>query len=141
MRTVVLLLALLVSAPAAAAQGDGAAVPGTSTRDPNGDPTAAPPVSIERIQRGLRQAPPAISQSDLKYFVQVYGQSPKIELFTKQDQLQRGPAPYGAPTHAEFRQLWTPQEFRAPVMDLNAFLMWLMQQVEKKKPEEAEPPR
>ncbi len=140
MRTLVLLLALFVSAPAAA-QGDGAADPGTATRDPNDDPAAAPPVSVDRIQRGLRQAPPVISQSDLKYFVQVYGQSPRIELFTKEDQLQHGPAPYGAPTHSEFRQLWTPQEFRAPVMDLNAFLMWLMQQIEKKKPEEAEPPR
>ncbi len=91
-----------------------------------------PPVSIERIRRELRQAPPAITQADLKYFVQVYGQAPKIELFIRKEE-SVGAVPWGAPTHQDFLNLWTPEAFRAPAVDFNALLRWLAQQASKKK--------
>ncbi len=68
-----------------------------------------------------------------RYFVDVYGQAPRIELFTRQDNLQKGPVPYGAPTHSQILEVITPQEFRSPVMDFSAIMRWLGDKAKDKK--------
>lgn len=95
------------------------------------------PLDVQRIKQELR--PSTIREErdglHLRYFVQVYGQSPRLQLFTKEDNLTTGPVPYGAPTHQDFLNLWTPQEFRAPVADLDAVMRWLVERLATKKPD------
>lgn len=92
------------------------------------------PISVLRIQRQLRHATVREERDGLKlrYFVDVYGQAPPIELFIKGENLVTGPVPYGAPTHQEILNVITPQEFRAPVMDFRALLDWLAKKRDKK---------
>ncbi len=131
-RLLALLLIVGTATPAlAGGQGDDPD-PSTTTATAARVQPQPPPVSIERIRRELRQAPPAITQADLKYFVQVYGQAPKIELFIRKEE-SVGAVPWGAPTHQDFLNLWTPEAFRAPAVDFNALLRWLAQQASKKK--------
>jgi hypothetical protein len=92
-------------------------------------------IDLTRIQRDLRQA--AATQSEnhglrIRYTVDVYGQAPRIEFFTKEDNLKTGPVPYGAPSHREMLNQVTPIEFRAPIMDFSALLRWLTDRANKK---------
>ena len=93
------------------------------------------PVNLERIQRQLQQ--PTVREErdglNLRYMVDVYGRAPRIELFTKQDNLETGPVPYGAPTHRDMIQAVTPQEFRAPAADFGALFRWLADKAKDKK--------
>ena len=93
------------------------------------------PVSLLRIQRQLRHATVREERDGLKlrYFVDVYGEAPPIELFIKGENLVTGPVPYGAPTHQEILNVITPQEFRAPVMDFRALFDWLAKKQKKEK--------
>jgi len=85
------------------------------------------PVDLARIQRQLRQA--AVREEreglNLRYFVDVYAEAPRIQFFTKQDNLLSGPVPYGAPTHRQMIEAVTPQEYRAPAADFGALIKWL----------------
>lgn len=85
------------------------------------------PVNVARIHRGLRQSTvrEEFEGFRLKYFVDVYGQSPRLELFTRQDNLVNGPVPYGAPTHGQILEAITPKEYRAPAADFGALIRWL----------------
>ena len=91
-------------------------------------------IDLARIQRDLRQSAATQSQHGLNihYTVDVYGRAPQIEFFTKKDNLQTGPVPYGAPTHREMINQVTPIEFRAPIMDFSALLRWLADRSNKK---------
>jgi hypothetical protein len=85
------------------------------------------PINLDRIQRRLRQSS-VRDESDglrLRYIVDVYGQAPRIELFTQQDNLLHGPVPYGGPTHRDLLQVITPQEHRAPAADFGNLFRWL----------------
>lgn len=90
------------------------------------------PISVERIRKRLATAPRR-GQGGLRleYYVQVYGVAPKIDLFAGVD-LVNGPVPFGAPTHAEFLQLVTPQEFRAPAADFVSLAAWIAQALARK---------
>jgi hypothetical protein len=92
------------------------------------------PVSVLRIQRQLTHVTVREQRDGLKlrYFIDVYGQAPPIELFIKGENLVTGPVPYGAPTHQEILNVITPREFRAPVMDFRALLDWLAKKKDKK---------
>ncbi len=85
------------------------------------------PVNIQHIKRQLTASADREEREglNLRYFVSIYGEAPAIRLFLKDDNLKTGPVPYGAPTHQEFIDFWTPQEFRAPVMDFGSALRWL----------------
>ena len=85
------------------------------------------PIDLAKVTRELRQSAATESRSGLtiRYRVDVYGQAPRIELFTKQDNLAYGPAPYGAPTHQEMIDHVTPQEYRAPYADIGNLIRWL----------------
>src|SRR5688500_6187678 len=85
------------------------------------------PISLHRIHRELQQSSSTESREGLRlrYQIDVYGRAPAIEFFTEADNLRNGPVPYGGPTHKEMLYMMTPQEFRAPVMDFTAFMLWL----------------
>jgi hypothetical protein len=84
------------------------------------------PINIDRIQRQLRQTTIREERDglNLRYIVDVYGQAPRIELFTKQDNLRSGAVPYGAPTHQDMLNVMTPQEYRAPAANFGNLLNW-----------------
>ena len=92
------------------------------------------PVDLNKLTRDLRQTAATESHNGLhiRYTVDVYGQAPRIELFTKQDNLKAGPVPYGAPSHREMIEHVTPIEYRPPVMDFSALLRWLSDKTNKK---------
>ena len=85
------------------------------------------PVDLNKLTRDLRQTAASESHNGLhiRYTVDVYGQAPRVEFFTKQDNLKSGPVPYGAPSHREMIEHVTPIEYRPPVMDFSALLRWL----------------
>jgi hypothetical protein len=92
------------------------------------------PLDLTRVQRALRASDTREERDGLKlnYFVNVYGQTPRIQLFTKADNLAFGRAPYGGPTHNEMLEVMTPQEFRAPAMNLGAAMKWLTDKAKDK---------
>src|SRR5258705_14023649 len=92
------------------------------------------PIDLASITRQLRQTQSTESHTGLhlRYRIDVYGAAPRIELFTKGDNLVSGPVPYGGPTHREMINQVTPQEFRAPVADFSALLRWLADRGNKK---------
>jgi hypothetical protein len=93
------------------------------------------PVDVSRIQRQLqRQA--EVEQREglnLRYSLHVYGVAPRLQFFTKEDNLTTGPVPWGAPTHQEIINHITPQEYRAPFADFSALFRWLADRNKGKK--------
>jgi len=92
------------------------------------------PIDLQRVTRDLRQSNETESRSALRirYSVAVYGQAPRIELFTKQDNVVHGPVPYGAPSHQEMIDHVTPIEYRAPYADFSNLIRWLADKANKK---------
>jgi len=91
------------------------------------------PIDLTKVTRELRQSAATETRSGLniRYRVDVYGQAPRIEIFTKQDNLAYGPAPYGAPTHRDMIEHVTPQEYRAPYADIGNLIRWLNERSKK----------
>jgi len=87
-------------------------------------------VSLSRIQRGLFIAESREkhggSAMHLEFNVQVYGQSPKIEVLKGVD-LFNGPVPGTAPSHRQVIEFLTPQIYRTPTMPISALAMWAAQ--------------
>jgi len=77
-------------------------------------------VSFERIKRELRILPPSTAKTPLKleYYVEVQGLLPPIPIF-KPGELTTGPVPYGAPTHADILDLFTPVAFKSPAVPVS----------------------
>jgi len=134
-------IVLSIAAPAAAqssaankeTRSAGTSVPATTAQQPSLDVDRLP-INVNRIRREL-QHHADLEQRDgmnLRYMVQIYGQAPPIQLFTEEDNLLHGPAPYGAPTHQEILNVITPQEFRAPAADFSALFRWLAERQKKK---------
>ena len=95
------------------------------------------PVNLQHIQRQLNAFSIREERDglNLRYFLNIYGQAPPLRLFTKDDNLTTGPVPFGAPTHQDFMNLWTPQEFRTPPLDFSTIIQWLSGQRSKTKPD------
>jgi hypothetical protein len=91
------------------------------------------PLNMSRIHRQLQRSSERQERDglNLRFFVAVYAQAPAIQLYTKQDNLSRGPVPYGGPTHADMLQIMTPQEFRAPAADFSGIARWLADRAKK----------
>ena len=91
------------------------------------------PLNLNRIQRELRQS--AVREErqglNLHYVIDVYGQAPPIVIFGPDDNLVRGPVPYGAPTHRDMIEHVTPKEYRAPAADFSALVRWLAERTKK----------
>jgi hypothetical protein len=92
------------------------------------------PIDLVKVTSQLRQSAATESHNGLhiRYTVDVYGQAPRIELYTKQDNLVNGPVPYGAPSHRDMIEHVTPQEYRAPYGDIGALIRWLSDRSGKK---------
>jgi hypothetical protein len=92
------------------------------------------PLNLNRIRRELTHAADLEERDglNLRYRVHIYGAAPPIQIFTPEDNLRYGQAPYGAPTHQDILNLVTPQEFRTPVMDFSALMRWLAERQKKK---------
>ena len=92
------------------------------------------PLDLTKVTRQLRQTAGTESHNGLhiRYSVDVYGQAPRIEFFTKQDNLATGPVPYGAPTHRDMINQVTPIEYRAPITDFSSLVRWLTDRANKK---------
>lgn len=120
MRAVLIGLIFLGGATAASAQGSAVDVKRL-------------PIDLSKVTRELRQSAASESHNGLhiRYTVDVYGQAPRIDLFTRQDNLATGPVPYGAPSHREMIEHVTPIEYRAPYADLSALLRWLSEKSKK----------
>ena len=94
------------------------------------------PVNLARIQKQLQQSNIREERDglNLRYFVPVYGQAPRIELFPQREPgLFTAPPPYGAPTHSQMIQQITPQEYRAPAADFSSLLRWFSDKSKDKK--------
>jgi hypothetical protein len=91
------------------------------------------PISLQRIQRELRQARDLEAREglNLRYTIQIYGSAPPLQIFSEDDNLVHGPVPYGAPTHQEIINHITPKEYRAPFADFSALLRWLADRKKK----------
>ncbi|HSL20403.1 MAG TPA: hypothetical protein VK886_02640 [Vicinamibacterales bacterium] len=92
------------------------------------------PVSLTRIRRRLAAQPAARQSKDrlrLEYYINVYGQAPRLELFVEGENVTSAPVRYGGMTHQEFLSVVTPQEFRAPAADIPgavaALIKWAME--------------
>ena len=105
-----------------------------SSRLPTSVDVSRLPIDLANITRQLRQTQSTESRTGLhiRYTIDVYGTAPRIELFTKGDNLVSGPVPYGSPTHREMINQVTPIEYRAPIMDFSALLRWLADRGNKK---------
>lgn len=92
------------------------------------------PIDLAKVTRDLRQSTATESHNGLqiRYRVDVYGQAPRIEIFTKQDNLAHGPVPYGGPSHRDMIEHVTPQEYRAPYADFGSLIRWLSDKANKK---------
>ena len=100
------------------------------------------PIDLKRVQRDLRQSDANQAENHglkITYRVDVYGQAPRIELYSKQDQLSSAAVPYGAPTHQDMMYNQTQafdgrgMSYRAPaVMDFTSFLRWLSDKASRK---------
>ena len=112
----VVLLSPLAPVHAAAQDVDGAARPALRV-----------PVNLERVKRKLAALPVSDggrSILDLNYYLEVYGRAPRLDLLEGFD-TRIGPVPFGGPSHADLRDLWTPREFSSPVADLGSLFDWL----------------
>ena len=123
-RTGLTVLILIGLARMAGAQAT--VTPGEGVREPSVDVSRLP-INLARIQKQLLQSTVREERDglNLRYVMNVYGQAPRIELFTKQDNLLTGPVPYGGPTHRDILQVITPQEHRSPAADFGGLFRWL----------------
>jgi hypothetical protein len=87
-------------------------------------------VSLERIKRGLAEAPPTGRKSiiQLAYHVEVVGRAPKFDLFSGVN-VGDAPVQYGGMTHQEFLQVVRPKEFSAPSASLVSLAVMAAQAV------------
>ena len=85
------------------------------------------PIDLHKIIRELKQSTVKEERDglNLRFSVEVFGQSPPLVFFTKEDNLTTGPVPYGAPTHQDMIEHVTPKEYRAPAADFGALFRWL----------------
>jgi hypothetical protein len=142
MRSLALVLVvMLLASPLTAHAGQPSEKPATKPEGAQSAAKAPPsselPVSLVRIRRKLAQAP--ASKSDglkLEYYVEVYGKSPRLDFLAEFDATS-GAVQYGSPTHREFLDLVTPQEFKSPPADLLtptlALMKWLAEKAGKAK--------
>lgn len=102
-------------------------------------------VSMSRIQRGLRlsetrERSSSSSPLKLEYQIQVFGTAPRLDFLQDFNIAPGAPVSYGAPTHNEFLNHWTPQAYRSPPANFGALaglaLFQLTKRADKSKCEQ-----
>jgi hypothetical protein len=125
--TLLVLGVLLLGAFPAAVRGQSAGNGGDRPDDERNAEATAPAVhvdslvNVERVRRALAQRPTERETFDgrqVRTYLEIYGTAPPIEVLQPQD-FSPGAVRYGGMTHQEFLNVVTPQEFRAPVMNLS----------------------
>jgi len=97
------------------------------------------PLDLDRMRQQLQSDTSEERDGlNLSYFVRIYALSPPIPLFAPGENITTGPVPYGAPTHQEFIDFRTPQQFRSPVMDFRAVQQWLTDWLSRRRAKPAE---
>jgi hypothetical protein len=126
-------LMLGLAAEVCAQSQDSAPSPPTAPATSSTGTTEQFGLNLARIQRGLKKSAERqdFDGLNLRYYVNVYAPAPSIRLFTREDNLSSGMAPYGGPTHNEMMQVMTPQEFRAPAADFTGIARWLANKTKK----------
>jgi hypothetical protein len=138
----VLVLVLMI----AAATGLQAQAPPDAESEAETQASAAPEVpidtsklgvSVSRIQRGLRMSEVRERSSSsspfrIEYQIQVFGTAPRLDFLKDFDINPNAPLAYGAPTHSEFLNHWTPQAYRSPPADFGALAGWALFQLAKR---------
>jgi hypothetical protein len=127
MRTIpVVLSALLVAGLPAGSSAQTAPEPPSAPASAVSSSNTQFGLNLARIQRGLRKSSERQDYDglNLRYYINVFAPAPPINLFTKQDNLAFGLAPYGGPTHGEIMRLITPQEHSAPAADFSGIARW-----------------
>jgi len=90
-------------------------------------PAVELPVNLERVKQKLAALPATEEERSrlrLAFYLDVYGRAPRFNPLEGFD-IHTGPIPFGAPSHADLRDFWTPEAFRAPVVDLTSVLGWI----------------
>src|SRR5215212_4109844 len=124
--------------------GDSTAGVPPAAADSTGSPIdpAKLPVSLSRIRLELAMKPES-KTSGLKIHetIEVVGVAPKVQLWNPEKaKLATGPVPWGAPTHQDFIDLVTPQEFKNYPIDINSLVHWLLQHLgDKREPTDRKP--
>lgn len=93
-------------------------------------------VSMSRIQQGLRMSESRQEASGsplrLEYQIQVFGTAPRIDVLGDFDIGVGAPLSYGAPTHNDFVNQWTPQAYRSPPVPFSSLAGWALFQLVKR---------
>jgi hypothetical protein len=112
--TAVLLFGVAQAAAAQAPTGTRASAVGTSGVVATTIDVSRLPIDLQRIENRFRQGQIREERDglNLRYFVDVFAKGPQLQIFTKEDNLEYGPVPYGAPTHREMVNMITPPQFR-----------------------------
>ena len=121
-RAIVMLLAVLLPSPLAPVD-----IAAQQVAEPALLPAVELPVNLERLKRKLAVLPATDegrSRLRLAFYLDVYGRAPRFNPLEGFD-IHTGPVPFGAPSHADLRALWTPEAFRAPVVDLTSVFGWI----------------
>jgi hypothetical protein len=138
-RVLAMVLLLATAAGLQAQEAPGAPsepAPQATAERPAGVDPAKLGVSMSRIQRGLRLSEAREQSSGtpfkIEYQIQVFGTAPRLDLLKDFDFSPNAPLSYGAPTHSEFLNHWTPQAYRSPPADFGALAGWALFQLAKR---------
>ena len=135
MRTIPVVVSALLVAGLTAGVGAQAPepVPGSAPAPTASSSNTQFGLNLARIQRGLRKSTERQDYDglNLRYYINVFAPAPPINLFTKQDNIAFGLAPYGGPTHSEIMRLITPQEHSAPAADFSGIARWFANKSKK----------
>lgn len=92
-------------------------------------------ISVERIQRELTErqfdSGPSGNGLRINYRIEVFGQAPRIDILRDFD-VFNGPVPGSGPTHRDFIDQVTPQEYRAPAASISNVFFWAAQKLSEK---------
>ena len=123
--TLSIVAGLALALPAVSAAQDGVNAASAGIEDTASDePSVA--LNLDRIKYGLARAQAdddPITGLRLSYRLSVFGVAPPIDFLQGFD-THYGGVPFGSPTHADFQDLWTPKEFRAPTVPLMPLIRW-----------------
>lgn len=95
------------------------------------------PIDVARIKEALKDTTFREERDGLRlrYFLNITAPAPPLNIVINPDGTDSwlvGPVPHTAPTHKEFMDFVTPQQFRTPPADLTALLRWLAEKTSKK---------
>ena len=96
-------------------------------------------IDLKKVQKALNQEVTKehseVHGLRINLHIEVFGTAPSLNLFENFDPVA-GPVPFGAPTHKDFLDMVTPQEFRAPVANFSALAFWAIRKLQDRNERE-----